>query len=101
MVVPPVQLQQPGGAPELGGMSEPGGASELHVRGILAFLMPSLGSMSMGVYEDNKGVRDLAKKTLSPIVSTSTYGTIFSGRWLSVVTSLCSIFGQKISMRIS
>ena len=34
MVVPPVQLQQPaspelGGAPELGGTSEPGGASEL------------------------------------------------------------------------
>ena len=37
----------------------------LYVRGILAFLMPSLGSMSIGVYEDNKGAIDLAKKTLS------------------------------------
>ena len=34
----------------------------LYVRGILAFLMPSLGSMSIGVYEDNKGAIDLAKK---------------------------------------
>ena len=37
----------------------------LYVRGILAFLMPSLGPMSIGVYEDNKGAKDLAKKPLS------------------------------------
>ena len=42
-----------------------GGKEALHVRGILAFLMPSLGSMSIGVYEDNKGAIDLAKKPLS------------------------------------
>ena len=35
------------------------------MRGILAFLMPSLGSMSIGVYEDNKGAIDLAKNPLS------------------------------------
>ena len=28
-------------------------------------LMPSLGPMSIGVYEDNKGAIDLAKKNLS------------------------------------
>ena len=33
----------------------------LYVRGILAFLMQSLGAMSIGVYEDNKGAIDLAK----------------------------------------
>ena len=37
----------------------------LYVSGMLAFLMPSLGAMSIGVYEDNKGAIDLAKKTLS------------------------------------
>ena len=37
----------------------------LYVRGILAFLMPSLGSMSIGEYEDNTGVIDLAKNPLS------------------------------------
>ena len=55
----------------------------LYVSGILAFLMPSLGAMSIGVYEDNKGAIDLAKKTINrarPIVSTSTYGTVVSGR---------------------
>ena len=31
----------------------------LYVRGILAFLMPSLGAMSFGVYEDSKGAIDL------------------------------------------
>ena len=36
----------------------------LYVRGILAFLMSSLGSMSIGVYEDNKRAMDLAKKPL-------------------------------------
>ena len=30
----------------------------LCVRGILAFLIPSLGSTSIGVYEDNKGAID-------------------------------------------
>ena len=33
----------------------------LQVRGVLFFLMPSLGSPSIGVFEDNKGVIDLAK----------------------------------------
>ena len=35
------------------------------MRGILAFLMPSRGLMSIGVYEDNKGAIDLAKNPLS------------------------------------
>ena len=35
------------------------------MRGILAFLMPSLEPMSISVYEDNKGAIDLTKKTLS------------------------------------
>ena len=33
----------------------------LYVRGILAFLMSSLGAMSIGVYEGNKGAIDLSK----------------------------------------
>ena len=37
----------------------------LYVRGIPAFLMPSLGTMSICVYDDNKGAIDLAKKPLS------------------------------------
>ena len=37
----------------------------LYVRGVLVFLMPSLGSQSIGVFEDNKGAIDLAKKPLS------------------------------------
>ena len=37
----------------------------LYVRGILAFLMPSLEPMSISVYEDNKGAIDLAKNPLS------------------------------------
>ena len=37
----------------------------LCVRGILAFFMPSLGTMSIGVYEDNKGAIDLIKNPLS------------------------------------
>ena len=36
-----------------------------YVRGILAFLMPSLEPMSTSVYEDNKGAIDLAKNPLS------------------------------------
>ena len=34
------------------------------MRGILAFLMPSLEPMSISVYEDNKGAIDLAKNPL-------------------------------------
>ena len=71
-----------------------------YVRGILAFLMPSLGSMSIGVYEDSKGAIDLARNPLSSSNSKQ-IGTIYSGRWLPVVTFLCSIIGQKISMRMS
>ena len=37
----------------------------LYVRGVLVFLMPSLGSPSIGVFEDNKGAIDLAKNPLS------------------------------------
>ena len=37
----------------------------LYVRGILAFLMPSLGLMSIGEHEDNKGAIYFAKKPLS------------------------------------
>ena len=33
----------------------------LYVRGILAFLMPRLWSMGIGVYEDNKWAIDAAK----------------------------------------
>ena len=43
-----------------------GGVKEaLYVRGVLVFLMPSLGSPSIGVFEDNKGATDLAKNLLS------------------------------------
>ena len=37
----------------------------LYVRGVLVFLKPSLGSPSIGVFEDNKGAIDLAKTSLS------------------------------------
>ena len=43
----------------------------LYVRGVLFFLMPSLGSPSIGVFEDNKGAIDLAKIPLRSTVSTS------------------------------
>ena len=33
----------------------------LDVKGVLVFLMPSLGSPSVGVFEDNKGAIDLAR----------------------------------------
>ena len=36
----------------------------LHVRGVLVFLMPSLGSPCIGVFEDNKEAIDLAKNPL-------------------------------------
>ena len=42
----------------------------LHVRGVLVFLMSSLGSLSIGMFEDNKGARDLAKNPLSSSNST-------------------------------
>ena len=73
-----------------------------YVRGILAFLMPSLGSMSIGEYEDNTGVIDLAKKPLSS--SNSKHIDVrhhLLRRWLRAVPYLCSIFSQNISMRIS
>ena len=35
------------------------------MRGVLAFLMPSLEPMRVSVYEDNKGAIHLAKKALS------------------------------------
>ena len=37
----------------------------LYVRGVLMFLMSSLGSPSIGVFEDNEGEIDLAKSPLS------------------------------------
>ena len=37
----------------------------LYVRGLLVFLMPSLGLPSIEVFEDNKGAIDLAKNPLS------------------------------------
>ena len=37
----------------------------LYVRGVLVFLMPSLRSPSIGVFEDNKGGIDMAKSPLS------------------------------------
>ena len=37
----------------------------LYVRGVLVFLMTSLGSPSIGVFEDNKGAIDLAQNPLS------------------------------------
>ena len=36
-----------------------------YMRGILAFLMPRLGSMSIGVYEDSQGATDLEQPPLS------------------------------------
>ena len=36
-----------------------------YVRGVLVFLMPSLGSPSIGVFGDNKGAIDLAENPLS------------------------------------
>ena len=72
------------------------------MRGIRAFLMPTLEPMRISVYEDNKGAIDFAKKPLSS--SNSKHIDVryhFSGSWLPVVTSQCSIFERKISMRIS
>ena len=37
----------------------------LYVREVLVFLMPSLGSPSIGVFEDSKGATELAKNPLS------------------------------------
>ena len=37
----------------------------LYVRGVLVFLMPSVGSPSIRVFEDNTGAIDLAKNPLS------------------------------------
>ena len=37
----------------------------LYVRGVLVFVMPSLGAPSIEVFEDKKGATDLAKKPLS------------------------------------
>ena len=64
--------------------------------------MPSLGPMSFGVHEDNKGAVDLAKKPLSS--SNSKHIDVrhhLLRRWLRAVPYLCSIFSQNISMRIS
>ena len=38
---------------------------DLHVRGTVVFLVPSLGLPSIGVFEDGKGAIDLAKNQLS------------------------------------
>ena len=73
----------------------------LYVRGILAFLMPSLEPMSTSVYEDNKGAIDFAKNPLSSSNSKHMDVRYHFLRELPVVTSQCSIFEQKISMRIS
>ena len=37
----------------------------LYARGVLVFLMPSVGSPSIGLFEDNKGAINLAKNPLS------------------------------------
>ena len=62
----------------------------LYVREILKFLMPSVESKGIGVFEDNKGAIDLAENPLSSsnIASISMYGTNFSESWLLVVTYL-------------
>ena len=54
----------------------------LHVRGLVVFLMPNLGSPSIGVFEDNKGATDFAE-TLSAhrTLRTSMQGTIFCVSW--------------------
>ena len=72
-----------------------------YVRGILAFLMPRLGSMSIGVYEDSQGATDLEQPPLSSSDSKHIGARHHFLRWLPVVKSPCSIFSQKISMRIS
>ena len=41
------------------------GVKVSYVQGVLVFLMPSLGSPSIGVLKDNKGAIDLAKNPLS------------------------------------
>ena len=55
----------------------------LHVRGVLVFLMPILGSPSVRVFEDSIGRVELAKHThwVRPAVSTSTYGTNSRASW--------------------
>ena len=41
----------------------------LYVRGVFVFLMPSLGSPSIGVFEDNQGAIDLAENLLTSSTS--------------------------------
>ena len=41
---------------------------DLYVRGVSVFLMPSLGSPSIGVFEGNKGAIDMAK---TPLISSN------------------------------
>ena len=77
------------------------GKKAQYVRGILAFLTPSLGSMSTGVYED-KGAIDLAKKPLS---SSNSKHIDVRHHFLREMPASGDIFvqylRQKISMRIS
>ena len=69
--------------------------------GVLVFLMPSLGSPNIGVFEDNKGAIDLAKNPLSASnsKSTSMYGTIFCASWWGRETCRLNISGRTTSMR--
>lgn len=80
-----------------------GDKEALSVRRTLAFLMTREGTVSIGVCEDNKRAIDSAKT--EPLwlsnIDALRYVTIASGRWLQVVISPCSIFGQKISWQIS
>ena len=71
----------------------------LHVRVIPVFLIPGLGPMSIGVYEDNQGAIFFAK-TLDFIQQQAVdmCGTIFSGRWLPADKCQCNMFSQIVTM---
>ena len=71
----------------------------LYARGILAFLMPSLGAMNIGVYEDNKGGIDLAKNPLT--LSNSKHIDVRHQFLREMAASVCIIFFQWISIRVS
>ena len=71
----------------------------LYVRRYLVFLIPSMGSPNIGVFEDNKGVIDLAKTPVSSSDSKqSMYGTICCASGWGRETCLLSISGRTTSI---
>ena len=69
----------------------------LYVRGVLVFLMPSPGSPSIGVFEDNKGAMDLTKNPLSSSNSKHIdVRSVFCVSWWGRETCRLSISERKI-----